>query len=87
MLGLRGAGFAVLLASMGIVQLTEGYNDLLDCSRGYPQLMILGVFTIASGVTLNALVVRFDVTRMEILYLSYPVLVFIFFSSMANISN
>ena len=87
MLGLRGAGFAVLLASMDIVQLTEGYNDLLDCSRGYPQLMILGVFTIASGVTLNAFVVRFGVTRMKILYLSYPVLVFIFFSSMANISN
>jgi hypothetical protein len=70
-----GAGFAVLLAPMGIVQLTEGYNDLLDFSRGYPQLMIIGVFTIASGVTLNALVVRFDVTRMKILYLSYPVLV------------
>ena len=49
--------------------------------------MILGVFTIASGVTLNALIVRFGVTRMKILYLSYPILVFIFFSSMANISN
>jgi hypothetical protein len=81
------AGFAVLLAPMGIVQLTEDYNDLLDFSRGYPQLMILGVFTIASGVTLNALIVRFGVTRMKTLYLSYPVLVFIFFSSMANISN
>ena len=31
------ADFVVLLASMGIVQLTQDYNDLLDFSRGYPQ--------------------------------------------------
>ena len=82
-----GAGFVVLLSPLGIVQLIEDYNDLLDFSSDYPQMMSLGVFKMASCMTLNARIGRFGVTRMRILYLSYPVLVSIFFSSMAIISN
>ena len=84
---LTGGGFAVLLAPAGIVQLTENYNDLLDFSRGYPQLMILGLFTIVTGVTADTFISRFGLTTMKIFYLLYPAMVFIFFSSFADISN
>jgi hypothetical protein len=61
-----GGGFAVLLAPVGIVQLTENYNDLLDFSRGYPQLMILGVFMIVIGATTDSFISRFGLTTLKI---------------------
>lgn len=72
-----GGGFAVLLALVGIFQLTENYNDLLDFSRGYPQMMILGVFSIVIGATTDSFISRFGLTTLKTVYLLYPALVLI----------
>ena len=49
--------------------------------------MILGLFTIVTGVTADTFISRFGLTTMKIFYLLYPAMVFIFFSSFADISN